>query len=93
MRVALSRIPGRTRLTLWLSALLVTMIVTLGMIGLWVVDFALTSNIDELLADKASAIAVETDVERNRLTFDSNEVPLIASLAVIRIWIRPLRDI
>ena len=62
------------------------MIITLGTIALWLVEHELTSISDELLTDKASAIAAETDIVHNRLTFESAEVPLIAGLEVVRIW-------
>ena len=73
---------------LWFSILLGTMLVSLGLVALWLVDHVLTSNGDELLMDKATAIEVETSMARNRLTFESAEVPLIAGLEVVRIWDR-----
>jgi heavy metal sensor kinase len=83
-----NRVPARTRLMLWFSILLGTMLVSLGLVALWLVDYVLTSNGDELLMDKATAIEVETSMARNRLTFESAEVPLIAGLEVVRIWDR-----
>ena len=83
---AWSQVPAQTRLTVWFSTLLAVMIITLGVIALWLVEHELASNGDELLIDKAGSIAAETNIARNRLTFDSDEVPLIAGLEVVRIW-------
>ncbi|MCI0346893.1 MAG: HAMP domain-containing protein, partial [Chloroflexi bacterium] len=89
-----SRLPARTRLTLWYTLLLAGSMLALGGLGLWVVERTLYANADELLRSKAAAVLTDVEFERGRLVVDlSNEpnsesAPLLAGLDVVRVWDR-----
>ena len=86
-----SRLPARTRLTLWYVALLAGTLIVLGGIGQWLTLRSLYAGQDEVLRSKAAAVGTEVDMEKGRLEFPDdgprNVMPSVASgLDVVRVW-------
>jgi heavy metal sensor kinase len=86
-----TRLPARTRLTLWYVALLAGTLIVLGGLGYWTISHRLYASQDDVLRSKAAAVATEVDLEKGRLEFPDdgprNVLPSVASgLNVVRVW-------
>ena len=98
MKLAPSRLPARTRLTLWYVLLLSATQLALGSLALWLVERTLYANADELLRTRAAAVQTEIDVVKGRLFLSGSgsgtRLPRVAAgLDVVRLWDRSGRAV